>query len=244
VINEALAQALFRGAPALGRTLKVQGDPRKRTFTVIGVVANTRYYDLHTKPGPAGWIRPPAGNAVHAHAARARATGDVASVAAAVRQEFDAIDKGFPIFNIKTLEARVEDSLARERMVANISVTFGGLALVLAGVGLYGILAYSVRGVSVKSAFASRSGRVAAPSVGRGARSRRPGYLGWAGRARDRHRRRPSRVTLPVRGRAIRSRCAVRIGWRARSDRADRGERASRSRDARQSDAGASVGLT
>jgi predicted permease len=164
VINEALAQALFRGAPALGRTLKVPGDPRKRTFTVIGVVANTRYYDLHTKPGPAGWIgllqETPYMPTLHVRAS----TGDVGSVVTAVRQEFDAIDKGFPIFNIKTLAARVEDSLARERMVANISVTFGVLALVLAGVGLYGLLAYSVsrrqREIGIRLALGSSGGAV------------------------------------------------------------------------------------
>jgi len=164
VVNEALAQALFRGAPPLGRTLKIPGDPRQRAFTIIGVVANTRYYDLHTKPGPAGWIgllqETPYMPTLHVRAA----TGDVASVVTAVRQEFDAIDKGFPIFNIKTLDARVEDSLARERMVANISITFGGLALVLAGVGLYGILAYSVsrrqREIGIRLALGSSSGAV------------------------------------------------------------------------------------
>jgi putative ABC transport system permease protein len=170
VINEALSQALFRGAPAVGRTLRVPGDPQKRTFTVIGVVANTRYYDLHTPPGPAAWIgllqETPYMPTLHVRAA----TGDVASVVTAVRQEFDATDKGFPIFNIKTLEARVEDSLARERMVANISVTFGMLALLLAGVGLYGILAYSVsrrqREIGIRLALGS-SGRAVLWGVAR-----------------------------------------------------------------------------
>ena len=63
---------------------------------------------------------------------------------AAIRREFDRVDKGFPVFNIKSLEVRINDSLSRERMMANISAAFGVLAVVLAGVGLYGILAYSV----------------------------------------------------------------------------------------------------
>jgi ABC-type antimicrobial peptide transport system permease subunit len=51
---------------------------------------------------------------------------------------------GSPIFNTKTLALRIEDSLARERMIANISATFGAVALLLTGIGLYGILAYAV----------------------------------------------------------------------------------------------------
>jgi ABC-type antimicrobial peptide transport system permease subunit len=72
------------------------------------------------------------------------ATADTNAVMSAVRHEFDALDKGFPVFDIKTLGLRIEDSLSRERMVADISAGFGLLALLLAGVGLYGILAYSV----------------------------------------------------------------------------------------------------
>jgi ABC-type antimicrobial peptide transport system permease subunit len=63
---------------------------------------------------------------------------------AAVRREFDALDKGFPVFDIKTLELRIEDKLAPERIVADFAAVFGVLALLLAAVGLYGVLAYSI----------------------------------------------------------------------------------------------------
>src|SRR5262245_3766643 len=63
---------------------------------------------------------------------------------AEVRQELDRIDKGFPVFNIKTFEERIEESLSRERILASISGAVGLLALALAAVGLYGILAYTV----------------------------------------------------------------------------------------------------
>jgi len=77
---------------------------------------------------------------LHVHTVSA----DIAGTIAAVRREFDALDKGFPVFNVKTLKIRMEDSMARERMVADLAGTLGLLALLLAAVGLYGVLAYLV----------------------------------------------------------------------------------------------------
>jgi ABC-type antimicrobial peptide transport system permease subunit len=54
------------------------------------------------------------------------------------------VDKGFPVFDIKTLALRIDDSLARERLIANLSGLFGLIALALAAQGLYGILAFAV----------------------------------------------------------------------------------------------------
>ena len=72
----------------------------------------------------------------------AQQSADLASVNAAIRREFDRVDKGFPIFNVKTLGVRIDESLAREAWMANIASEFGIVALTLAAIGLYGILRY------------------------------------------------------------------------------------------------------
>src|ERR1051326_7817999 len=93
--------------------------------------------DLFSRPLPA--------EAATAYPLPARRTAPdlAAAMIAAVRHEFDLVDKGFPVFNIRTMAARIEDSVAQERMVANLAGALGIPALVLAAVGLYGLLAYS-----------------------------------------------------------------------------------------------------
>ena len=145
VINEVLARAVFQNETPIGRV--IQGEPfagRARQFQVVGLVRTGRYYDLHEAPPPAVYFAyqedPPYMPTLHVRTASA----DIAGTIAAVRREFDALDKGFPVFNVKTLETRMEDSMARERMVANLAGSLGLLALLLAAVGLYGVLAYLV----------------------------------------------------------------------------------------------------
>jgi hypothetical protein len=146
IVNQSLARALFANANPLGRTIRFKQDKAARQFEIIGVIADSRYYDLHLPPQPAAWFtfQDDAGLPymptlhVRAH------TADTAAIIATVRHEIDSFDKGFPVFNVKTLQVRIEDALARERILANLSGAVGFLALVLAAVGLYGVLAYSV----------------------------------------------------------------------------------------------------
>jgi predicted permease len=144
IVNLTLARIFFPNQNPIGRSLRVAEGGYRGNYEIIGVVADTHYSDIHTPPEPFICFSA-AQIALYMPTLHVRTrSADTASVIAAVRREFDEVDTGFPVFNIRTMAARVEDSLARERMVAGLAEAFGLLALALAAVGLYGLLAYSV----------------------------------------------------------------------------------------------------
>ena len=146
VVNEMVARKFFPGANPVGKTLRV-GDGSKepgRTFQVVGLVKNSKYESLREDTFPQAFfpISQIPGNDDSEYFEIRTATRPE-SLVTAVQGSVAQVNKGISL-EFGTLAKQVNDSLVQERLLATLSAFFGGLALLLAMIGLFGALSYLV----------------------------------------------------------------------------------------------------
>ena len=135
IISDSVARRLFPDRNPLGERLDVFGTDTE----VIGVVKDARYRSLREPADPMVY-QPAFGSGSYA----IRTTGDPARLAGTVRRELRETARDVPIWYLDTFDDRVDATLVRERMVSALCSWFGGFALLIACVGLYGRLSYAV----------------------------------------------------------------------------------------------------
>jgi predicted permease len=141
IISELLA-AKFDG-PAIGQMLTFSGG----TAEVIGVAKNTRYARVQTAPRDIIYIpmfQNLAGNMGYGPTFIVRYQGESASVFRSIRDTVARVDPALTLFDLNTLEGYTRESLSAERLMAATSTYVGGFALLLAAIGLYGLMTYTV----------------------------------------------------------------------------------------------------
>ena len=145
IVNEAFAHKYFSNEDALGKHITPgaanSGKPQVRE--IIAVVGNVKNRSLDTEEVPIYYI-PSTQLNFGSMAVCLRTNNDPHSVVSAVRSVVSSMDPDLPVYDIKTMEEYLASSVATQRFNAMLLEAFAGLALVLTGIGLYGVIAYAV----------------------------------------------------------------------------------------------------
>ena len=148
IIDEYMAQQLWPNQDAIGKRIHFGGVTDSVTDknpweTVVGVVGRVKQYTLDSDSRIALYF-PQTQYPMRAMNVVLRTEGDPTALTSAVKRQIQALDSDLPLYNVRTMEQRVEESLARRRFSMLLLTLFACVALVLATIGTYGVMAYLV----------------------------------------------------------------------------------------------------
>jgi len=139
ILNQKLAQLMWPNTNPVGQRLSFKGQ----TIEVIGIVRDIKGRNLFESPGP--MFYQPLSQSYQAHPVlHVRTRMPPAQLIATLRNEVRALDSDLPVYDVKTLDEHLTATLTPQRLLAHLITGFGVLALLLAGIGLYGLLAHTV----------------------------------------------------------------------------------------------------
>jgi predicted permease len=149
VVNRTLAFKFFRGENPVGKTFETDfetdSEDEEVPIQIVGIAADTRYANLRSETPPTfyvPYIQKPDGPSrmmVEIHT-----LADPSSVLPEVRRTVESLDRDLPMIDVRTMKDQVQSTLADERALAQLAGGFSVLALVLASIGIYGVMAYAV----------------------------------------------------------------------------------------------------
>ncbi|HEX3703396.1 MAG TPA: ABC transporter permease [Vicinamibacterales bacterium] len=143
IVNEAMAHYFFGDGNPLGRHLGLRKS-NANDAEIVGVVKDFKNTNLREEPKRFVFLPYAQTDELNEMTLYVRARGDAAAASASLRAAVRQADANLPIYGLKTMTTQVDDSLFIERMVAGLSIAFGALATLLAAIGLYGVMSYSV----------------------------------------------------------------------------------------------------
>jgi predicted permease len=146
VINESFAREYFPGRDPIGQRFGLVNDmePASPDTEVIGVIPDRKYRDLRETPPPQAYF--PYFNETHFRFMNVylRTQADPRLIEDELRERMRQFDPHVPVVGLQTMNEQIGFSLRTERLVASLSAVFGGVATLLAVIGLYGVMAYAV----------------------------------------------------------------------------------------------------
>jgi ABC-type antimicrobial peptide transport system permease subunit len=174
IVNKTFVQKYFPKVNPLGVHFGAhEADPAKGDWAspgweILGVVSDAKYQDLRSPIDPTMYVPSSGGNTSF----EVRTRMDSTAVAASIRSVVSQVDSNLPLFDVHTQAELIDRLLFQERMIAKLSGFFGIVAMVLACIGLYGLLSYEVsrrtREIGIRMALGAQRGGVLRLVVGQG----------------------------------------------------------------------------
>jgi predicted permease len=166
VVNQALADHFFPHGDAIGHRFKVADPAVLGEWEIVGVVRNAIYNSPREKPQRMAYLALTqlTGDDNYAYFLQLRTEGDPVKVIGEVRQALAGIDPNIPILEVRTISEQVDHRLDQETLISQLSSFFSLLALLLACIGLYGVMTYNVvrrtNEIGIRITLGAQSGRV------------------------------------------------------------------------------------
>jgi putative ABC transport system permease protein len=162
IVNEAFARTYFDGRNPVGQTVTLrEGQNALAPVEIVGLVRNAVYSTVRETIRPTIYV--PVGSR-NAGTLLLRTTGDPLALTAELRREIPRVSAGYSVSNVEAQSALVRRQMVREKLVATLSLFFAIVALILAAVGLYGVLTYSAllgrREIGIRMALGARPAHV------------------------------------------------------------------------------------